>query len=60
MEIIRVNDLDVGYEKVPVLEGLDFFIPKGQITIILGKSGCGKSTLLKSLIGLRRDLFFSR
>lgn len=63
MEIIRVNDLDVGYEKVSVLEGLDFFIPKGKITIILGKSGCGKSTLLKTLIGLRPpikgEVFFS-
>jgi phospholipid/cholesterol/gamma-HCH transport system ATP-binding protein len=63
MEIIRVNDLDVGYEKVPVLKELDFFIPQGKITIILGKSGCGKSTLLKTLIGLRPpikgEVFFS-
>ncbi len=62
MEIIKVNDLDVGYDKSTVLEDLSFSIPKGQITIMLGKSGCGKSTLLKTLIGLippmRGEIFF--
>jgi len=63
MEIIKASDLDVGYEKSTVLEELSFSIPKGQITIMLGKSGCGKSTLLKTLIGLippiRGEIFFS-
>jgi phospholipid/cholesterol/gamma-HCH transport system ATP-binding protein len=52
MEIIKAIDLDIGYGKSLVLEKLNFSIPKGQITIVLGKSGCGKTTLLKSLIGL--------
>ncbi len=52
MEIIKTIDLDIGYGKDLVLEKLNFSIPAGQITIVLGKSGCGKSTLLKSLIGL--------
>ncbi len=52
MEIIKAVNLDIGYGKSLVLEKLNFSIPKGQITIMLGKSGCGKSTLLKSLIGL--------
>ncbi len=52
-EIIRVDKLDVGYgPDAVILEGMDFSIPEGEITVILGKSGCGKSTLLKSLIGL--------
>jgi phospholipid/cholesterol/gamma-HCH transport system ATP-binding protein len=63
MEIIKASDLDVGYEKSTILEELNFSIPKGQITIMLGKSGCGKSTLLKTLIGLippiRGEIFFS-
>lgn len=52
MEIIKAIDLDIGYGGSLVLKKLNFSIPKGQITIILGKSGCGKTTLLKSLIGL--------
>ncbi len=52
MEIIKAIDLDIGYGETLVLEKLNFSIPKGQITVVLGKSGCGKSTLLKSLVGL--------
>lgn len=63
MKIIQASDLDVGYEKSVILEELSFSIPKGQVTIMLGKSGCGKSTLLKTLIGLippiRGEIFFS-
>jgi phospholipid/cholesterol/gamma-HCH transport system ATP-binding protein len=52
LEIIKATNLDVGYDKYPVLKGLDFGIQKEEITVIVGKSGCGKSTLLKTLIGL--------
>jgi phospholipid/cholesterol/gamma-HCH transport system ATP-binding protein len=50
--IVKVEQLDVGYDGVAVLEDLNFAITPGEITVILGKSGCGKSTILKTLIGL--------
>ncbi|MFF4755205.1 ABC transporter ATP-binding protein [Streptomyces sp. NPDC002514] len=34
-----------------VLRGLDFTIPRGQITGLLGPSGCGKSTLMRAIVG---------
>ncbi|RPE41814.1 ABC-2 type transport system ATP-binding protein [Streptomyces sp. Ag109_O5-1] len=34
-----------------VLRGLDFTVPRGQITGLLGPSGCGKSTLMRSIVG---------
>ncbi|MER6346093.1 ABC transporter ATP-binding protein [Streptomyces sp. NPDC001595] len=34
-----------------VLRGLDFTVPRGQITGLLGPSGCGKSTLIRSIVG---------
>ena len=34
-----------------VLRGLDFEVPRGQITGLLGPSGCGKSTLMRSIVG---------
>jgi phospholipid/cholesterol/gamma-HCH transport system ATP-binding protein len=51
-EIIRVENLDVGYDGTAVLNNLDFAVQAGEITVVLGKSGCGKSTILKTLIGL--------
>lgn len=63
MEVIKAIDLDVGYGESLVLEDLNFSIPEGQITTVLGKSGCGKSTLLKSLVGLipplKGEIYFS-
>ncbi|MBD3413937.1 MAG: ATP-binding cassette domain-containing protein [Candidatus Aminicenantes bacterium] len=63
MDIITVSDLDVGYGNATILKKLNFSIPKGQVTVMLGKSGCGKSTLMKTLIGLipplKGDIFFS-
>jgi len=50
--IIQASDLGVGYDGQPVLQGLNFTINRGEITVILGQSGCGKTTVLKSLIGL--------
>ena len=49
MEIIRVEDINVSYDKKLVLR--DFSMPfiKNKITAIIGPSGCGKSTLLTVL-----------
>ena len=35
-----------------VLDGIDLHIPKGKITVILGKSGEGKSVTIKHIMGL--------
>lgn len=46
----------VGVEKTlggqRVLQGVDFDIPAGKLTTIIGRSGEGKSVLLKHMIGL--------
>ncbi len=51
-EIIRVEDLDIGYDNSPIQKNLNFSIYEGEIFTILGTSGCGKTTLLKAMIGL--------
>ncbi|MDD5771172.1 MAG: ATP-binding cassette domain-containing protein [Candidatus Omnitrophica bacterium] len=49
---IEVKDVDLGYDDLAVMRGINFKIKKGEIFVIMGGSGCGKSTLLKSMIGL--------
>lgn len=38
----------------PALQGLNFHLPIGSMTYLLGHSGAGKSTLLKLIMGIER------
>lgn len=49
---VRIENLTKTFGDHTVLNGLNFDIPKGKITTILGFSGAGKSTLLKHILGL--------
>lgn len=49
---IEVKDLTKMFGEHKVLNHLNFTVPRGQITTILGFSGAGKSTLLKHILGL--------
>ena len=52
---IHANNLTFKYFKnspKPILENLDIKIPKGEITLLVGKSGSGKSTFAYILAGL--------
>ena len=46
MAIITARELTVGYGGTEVLRDLNFAVPEGRITVVLGVSGSGKSTLL--------------
>ena len=50
--MIEVSGLSFGYRRgEPIIDGLDWVFPAGQVTGVTGKSGSGKSTLLY-LLGL--------
>ena len=51
---LRVENLSAGYGKALVLEGLDLFVPRGQVVAVVGPNGAGKSTLVKAISGVIR------
>ena len=51
---IRIRHLTKAFGSRVIWEDLNFDIPKGKVTVVLGPSGTGKSVLLRHLIGLLR------
>ncbi|PIU55076.1 MAG: ABC transporter ATP-binding protein [Deltaproteobacteria bacterium CG07_land_8_20_14_0_80_38_7] len=50
--MIKIQGLHKSFNGHAVLCGVDLFIPRGKITVIIGPSGCGKTVLLRHIIGL--------
>lgn len=50
--LLMVRDLDVSYDTVQVLFGVNMDIGEGEIVALLGTNGAGKSTLLKAITGV--------
>jgi iron complex transport system ATP-binding protein len=46
---LRLAGATVAYAERPVLEELDFEVPAGVFTAVIGPNGCGKSTMLRTL-----------
>ncbi len=51
---IQLVDLKKRFGAQEVLRGVNLEIPRGKITVVIGRSGTGKSVLLKILMGLLR------
>src|SRR5690349_24249658 len=47
----RLRDIQLSYDKLSVLEGLDFELASGQVVGLIGANGAGKSTLIRVLLG---------
>ncbi len=49
MKDYMIDQVDVAYGDLKIIEQLTLEIPLGKITTIIGPNGCGKSTLLKAM-----------
>jgi ABC-2 type transport system ATP-binding protein len=49
---IRTQGLAKLYGRKQALAGLDFVIPRGQVTALIGHNGAGKTTLIRLLLGM--------
>ena len=60
--MLKIDKINTGYGKKPVLFDLSMTINQSEIVSIIGPNGAGKSTILKAIIGLLAlwagDIFF--
>jgi len=52
MTMLCAENLQLAYDRRPVVHDLTVDIPQGEITVICGPNACGKSTLLRALARL--------
>ncbi|MBM3505667.1 MAG: ABC transporter ATP-binding protein [Alphaproteobacteria bacterium] len=50
--MLRVAAIHAAYGSVPVLNGIDLGLERGEILALLGRNGVGKTTLMRVLIGV--------
>jgi zinc transport system ATP-binding protein len=51
-EVVSIKNLWVNYDSIPILEGINLSVDKGDFLGIIGPNGGGKTTLLKVILGL--------
>ena len=56
MAQLTCQNLCVGYDGRPVLQGLNFEVFAGDYLCIVGENGSGKSTLMKTILGLQMPI----
>ena len=56
MSGLTLRRVTVGNDAEAFVTGVDFTVPRGTVTAVLGPSGSGKSTLLATIAGIRAPL----
>ncbi|MES9943585.1 MAG: ATP-binding cassette domain-containing protein [Candidatus Thiodiazotropha sp.] len=51
MPLITLRKLQLSYGDLPLLDGIDLNIEKGERIALLGRNGAGKSTLMRVILG---------
>jgi branched-chain amino acid transport system ATP-binding protein len=52
VSVLELDGVHTFYGKSHVLHGMTFAVPRGEITVLLGRNGVGKTTTLRSIMGL--------
>jgi ATP-binding cassette, subfamily F, member 3 len=54
--LIRMEEVSVGYEDIPLISGISMSIEAGDRLVLLGKNGAGKSTFMRYLLDAKHGL----
>ena len=52
MNLLELQGLHTHIGAYHILQGVDLAVPKGQLTMLLGRNGAGKTTTLRTIMGL--------
>ena len=52
MNLLELNGVHTHIGAYHILHGVDLAVPKGQLTMLLGRNGAGKTTTLRTVMGL--------
>lgn len=54
--VLKIENLSGGYNRKKVIDNINFTVPKGSITALIGLNGAGKSTTIKHILGLLKPM----
>jgi len=52
--LLRLEGVHTHIGRYHILQGVDLAVPRGQLTMLLGRNGAGKTTTLRTIMGLWR------
>ncbi len=53
--LLEVKDITVWYGTLKALDGVSFYVDRGEMVAIVGPNGAGKSTALRTVVGILKD-----
>ncbi|MCC6567578.1 MAG: ABC transporter ATP-binding protein [Chloroflexi bacterium] len=51
-DVLTLSGVHTFINQFHILEGVDFTVPAGSITVLLGRNGAGKTTTLRTIMGM--------
>ena len=54
MNLLELHGVHTHIAAYHILHGVDLVVPRGQVTMLLGRNGAGTSTTLRTVMGLWR------